>query len=351
MGLAIAAMHYTGMHAMLMDPPMRYDPALFTVSILIAVAAATAGLWAAFNLRMETLRTALWKKVGSAVLVGSAIYGMHYTGMAAASFAPDAVSTAAPRELHPFLFAGLLGLFTLLFLAATLVVSAFDAYVAGQATQRADRLSRRLVEIHDAERRALAAELHDIVGQDLSAANAELAILKTKLPVSLADQGEKISMLISESVDALRSVMVQLRPPGLDELGIAAALRWHAEAFEARTGIPVTVDADDSLPRPSPLVEDAVLRIYLEALQNIAKHAEASRVKVKLERRDGEVALSVADDGRGFAPGEVRRDEKTGWGLMIMRERAAAVGAELRIESRPGRGTRVEFVLSEDQWQ
>jgi NO-binding membrane sensor protein with MHYT domain/two-component sensor histidine kinase len=348
MGIAIAGMHYTGMAAMRMDPPIRYQPFPFGLSIAIAVAASVMALWSAFELRLETIASAFWKKAGSALVMGSGIYGMHYTGMAAAQFAPEAVSSAGSAALNPLWLAVTLGAFTLLYLTATLLVAAFDAYLSFGETQR---LSRRLVEVQDAERRSLAAELHDVVGQDLAAANAELAILKTQIPPAYAQAVEKVSMLLSESVDAIRSVMVQLRPPGLDELGLAAALRWHAEAFEGRSGIPVSVHAE-SLPKPSPEVEDAVLRIYLEALKNIEKHATANDVQVRLEARGRDIRLSVADDGRGFDPSAtLPRNEKSGWGLMIMRERAAAVGGDLRVESAAGKGTRIEFVIPQDRWQ
>jgi signal transduction histidine kinase len=145
--------------------------------------------------------------------------------------------------------------------------------------------------------------------------------------------------------------MTQLRPPGLDALGLPAALRWHAGAFESRTGIRVKVTADETLPRPSPAVEDVLLRIYIEALNNVANHAAARRVAVSLEARGDAVVTSIADQGRGIdATQRLRRDDLSGGGLMIMEERARSVGAELRIHSAPGEGTRVEFVISRDKW-
>ena len=145
--------------------------------------------------------------------------------------------------------------------------------------------------------------------------------------------------------------MTQLRPPGLDALGLPAALRWHAGAFESRTGIRVKVTADETLPRPSPAVEDALLRIYVEALNNVANHAAARRVAVSLETRGDAVVTSIADQGRGIdATQRLRRDDISGLGLMIMEERARSVGAELRIHSAPGKGTGVEFVISKDKW-
>jgi diguanylate cyclase len=94
----IAAMHYVGMAAMKMEPPIRYDPVLFALSILIAVSASIAALWCAFSLRMEYLFSVFWKKAGSAVIMGTAIYGMHYTGMAAAEFAPAALAPSSSRN-------------------------------------------------------------------------------------------------------------------------------------------------------------------------------------------------------------------------------------------------------------
>jgi signal transduction histidine kinase len=98
-------------------------------------------------------------------------------------------------------------------------------------------------------------------------------------------------------------------------------------------------------------VEDALLRIYLEALTNALKHAGARHVRVALEPRGKDIVLRVMDDGRGFDAREApRRDEAAGWGLMLMRERAAAIGAELQIHSDRGTGTRIELVLSKDKW-
>jgi len=350
-GFAIAGMHYTGMAAMRMEPPIRYAPSLLILSVLIAIAAGTVSLWSAFRLRMETLLSAFWKKAGSAAVMGVAIYGMHYTGMVAAEFAPGSVSTAAAQEFDRAALAALLGAFTLVFLMATLLLSAFEAY---RASGEVGQLSRRLVELQDAERRALAAELHDVVGQNLSALNAELAMIRQRLPAEPAAVAARLaeaSSLVKRSVEAIRSVMTRLRPPGADELGLPAALRWHASALEARTGIAVTVSADESLPRPSARTQDAVLRIYLEALNNALKHAGARQIRVSLEGADDQVRLGIEDDGRGFdASAPLRREADSGWGMMIMQERAAALGAELRVDSAPGSGTRVVFTLSKDQW-
>ena len=187
---------------------------------------------------METIFSAFQKKAGSAVIMGMAIFGMHYTGMAAAEFAPDSIGTAHPPwSINPAGLDGPIGAFTLLFLLGTLLISAHDAYRAAvsekrmtesiaeldQASGEVKRLSARLVQIQDEERRALAAELHDIVGQDLSTVNAELALLRSQLPPGApADASERLanaSALVRRSVNAVRSVMAQLRPPGVGNRG------------------------------------------------------------------------------------------------------------------------------------
>jgi NO-binding membrane sensor protein with MHYT domain/two-component sensor histidine kinase len=368
-GIAIVSMHYTGMAAMRMVPPIRYDLPLVALSILIAVAASVLALWNARRLRSESLSAAFWQRAGSAALQGSAIYGMHYTGMAAATFARGSVSAVHTRQLlNPTTLAVVLGAASLVFLMAMLLVSAYDAMRASQAERQAEKLgqavahaseeirnlSTRLVETQDAERRRLATELHDIVGQTLSALATELALIRNHLPPS-ADPDLRKSvadavMLAKQSVESVRKVMAQLRPPGLDELGLPAALRWHASAFESRTGIATQVKADESLSKPSATVEDALLRIYLEALTNIAKHAAASEVLVDLHSQGDSIALHITDDGRGFDVRTPVPGETYGWGLAIMRERAAAIGGTLRVRSAPGTGTSIEFSISKDIW-
>ena len=357
MGLGIASMHYVGMAATRMEPPIRYEPWLFSVSLLIAVAASAVALWCISRMRMATTMSAFWKKTGSALIMGSAFYGMHYTAMAAADVAPDSVSMVSPQNINAVWLAGALGGFMLLFLVATILLSAFDAHLSEchQASGDLRRCLGRLADTQDEERRLLAAELHEIVGQNLSALNAELSLIRSQLPPEaaggLSDRLTNTSALIKQGVQAVRNVMAQLRPPDLDELGLPAALRWHAAALESRAGVAVTVDADDRLPKPLPKVENVVLRVYAEALTNISKHAGAKRVGVTLESREDHVVMRIVDDGRGFdAAQPLRRNDNSGWGLMLMRERAASVAGTLRIQSAPGAGTRVEFRIPRNKW-
>src|SRR5688572_14784327 len=136
MGLGIASMHYSGMAAMQLQPSIHYDSLLFSASILIAIGASIAALWITFQLRTETTTlSAIKKKCASALVMGAAIAGMHYTGMAAANFAPDTICTVQPQDINIAWLAGAVGGFTVLFLIATLVVSVFDARSASRAAK------------------------------------------------------------------------------------------------------------------------------------------------------------------------------------------------------------------------
>lgn len=142
MGIGIASMHYTGMAAMRMSPPIQYDPLLFVASVMIAAGASLAALWIAFQLRQKFSRIAVLAKLGSALVMGLAIAGMHYTGMAAAQFAEGSVCLAAagPSGLHNETLAVLVGVATLGVLAVTLIVSAVDAHFAAHSAKLADSL-------------------------------------------------------------------------------------------------------------------------------------------------------------------------------------------------------------------
>jgi len=142
MGIGICAMHYTGMIAMQMSPAINYDPLLFMTSVIIAIAASLAALWIAFQLRQKYSLLALLAKLGSAVVMGLAITGMHYTGMAAAQFAPDSICLAADstRGMDTATLATIIGSATLIILFITMGISALDAYFAGRTAKLADAL-------------------------------------------------------------------------------------------------------------------------------------------------------------------------------------------------------------------
>jgi PAS domain S-box-containing protein len=213
----------------------------------------------------------------------------------------------------------------------------------------ADRLkttSRRLVEVQESERRLLATELHDRVGQNLTALGINLSIVAGGLPAGtkpeLAARLEDSNVLVEATVDAMRDVMAELRPHALDDYGLPAALRSLATGFSRRTGIQVAFEKEGrgaDLPKP---VDLAMFRIAQEALNNVAKHARAKRVEIAIRRRNGSAVLSVRDNGVGFDPQRVDGPRaEAGWGLLIMRERAEAVGAQFSLKAGPNSGVQV----------
>jgi len=216
----------------------------------------------------------------------------------------------------------------------------------------AAKASRRLVEVQDTERRDLANELHDLVGQNMTALNINLNIVKMESAASTSAQaGARLDdslKLVEETIENIRNVMMTLRPPVLDDYGLPGALRWYVEQFIRRTGIPASL-VEQGSPRRLPLAsEETLFRIAREALGNVAKYARAAKVTLTLDTEPEFTRLTIADDGCGFEPSACKPPAKgDGWGLMIMRERAAAIGAELTVESAPGHGTRVIVTVRE----
>lgn len=223
-----------------------------------------------------------------------------------------------------------------------------------QHTERLRALATQLAEVAEAERQQLGRELHDQVGQNLTALGINLNIVRTQLPEEAAalvrSRLDDSLSLVEQTAERIRDVMANLRPPVLDDYGLVAALHWYGEQFARRTDIAIAVEGEEPVPRLVAHVENALFRIAQEALTNVAKHAHATQVTVTVEVDGGALRLVVADDGIGFDPSTTLRaspadlaepDGDRGWGLLTMTERAEAVGGHCRIESDPSQGTRV----------
>jgi signal transduction histidine kinase len=217
-----------------------------------------------------------------------------------------------------------------------------------EARIHADQLqaiSQRVVEIQETEQRNLSAELHDRLGQDLTAINLNLHLVKDQLsPGSRSKVGPRLDdsiALVERTVEVVRDVAGALRPLVLDDYGLAVTLRSYGEQFAARTGIRVIVAAKQPVPRLQSAAEMALFRISQEALTNVLKHAKAATVRLTLTVDGESVALTIADDGCGFEAESAMDHRTRGLGLLIMQERLRAVDGSLRIESRPGAGTSV----------
>jgi PAS domain S-box-containing protein len=204
-------------------------------------------------------------------------------------------------------------------------------------------LTRRLVQAEENERRRLARELHDQVGQNLSALNINLDIvLGSMKEAALKRRLEDSLKLVDATLQSIEGVMADLRPALLDEYGLGAALAWYGEEYSQRTGIRVTVRAQDAGSALRPEAAVALFRIAQEALNNAAKHSAAKGITVQLEEKDGELVLSASDDGCGFDPAQ---GPKGRWGMTTMRERAEAAGGRLSVHSAPGKGTTVRATV------
>ena len=220
-----------------------------------------------------------------------------------------------------------------------------------QQREQLRALAARLAEVEEAERRRLARELHDQVGQTLTALGINLNIVRAQMPGESSDavrsRLEDSLALVEQTTERVRSVMAELRPPVLDDYGLVAALRWYGAQFSARTGLAVEVRGEELTPRLAAPAESALFRITQEALNNVVKHALATQMTVTVESDGGIACLVVADDGIGFDLAQrAAPNERGGWGLLNMAERAEAVGGQCRIESRPGQGTRVVVEVS-----
>jgi two-component system sensor histidine kinase UhpB len=207
-------------------------------------------------------------------------------------------------------------------------------------------LASRLVEAETAERGRLALELHDRVGQSLTALGINFSLLRVQVADAVPGAAWRLDFLqslIEDTIACVRDVMADLRPPMLDDYGPMSALRSWVKHLPSLSPVEIRIDSDDPKPRvPGPL-ENGLFRIAQEALNNVVKHAEATRATVSLDIDATSVRLVITDDGRGFippAPGDPIADEPR-WGLLSMTERARAVGGRLTVESQPGHGTRI----------
>jgi PAS domain S-box-containing protein len=204
-------------------------------------------------------------------------------------------------------------------------------------------LSAAAHSIREQEQRRMAREIHDELGQSLTALKMDVAWMLGNLSAGSPSLTEKLDTMqaqLDETVAATRRISADLRPLMLDDLGLIPAAEWLAQTFSERTGIPCKLHIrppDIELAEPH---ASTLYRILQESLTNVARHAKASEVDVVIEQTDGALTLSVKDDGRGFSQAEARA-QKT-YGLLGVRERTLLLGGDASVTSEPGRGTTVD---------
>ena len=209
--------------------------------------------------------------------------------------------------------------------------------------QRLQAVSRQLFLVQDNERRLLARELHDTVGQELTALSLNLSIVRSSIPEHvLANVGRRLDdsqNLLEEATQHLRNVMGELRPPGLEELGVLRAMKEHARQVTERTGLKIVVSGVETKGRFSLSTAIAIYRIAQEALNNVVKHAAATEAAIELSEGNGMISLTIADNGKGIDTS--LPNNTSGMGMTTMRERAESIGGHLRILSTIGKGTQI----------
>ena len=212
-------------------------------------------------------------------------------------------------------------------------------------------LLRRVVAAQEAERQRIARELHDETGQALTAIGLGLRGISTTLAND--EKGVKnlrqLETLAARSLDELQRLISDLRPSHLDDLGLPAALRWYAGEIQNRVPLEIAVQVRGEERQIPSVVKTTVFRVAQEALNNVIKHARANKVNIRLDYAAEVVGLQVEDDGCGFDNDRIDTPERRAWGLIGMEERASLLGGQLRVDSSPGAGTRVEVRIPYNQ--
>jgi PAS domain S-box-containing protein len=218
-----------------------------------------------------------------------------------------------------------------------------DITAVKKAQEQLRRLSVSVMESQEKERTAIARELHDELGQLLTALQMDLVSIQNRLKYKDPKVDERIgtmSKLIDETIEEVRSMAIRLRPGVLDTLGLVDALEWYTTDFEKRTGTTCIFSHCD-VPSIKDTLATAAYRIAQEALTNVTRHAAAKQVNVNLNAENGILSLSVVDDGRGFNIAVLSENEALG--VAGMRERATLVGGGLEVRSQMDKGTEVHF--------
>ena len=205
--------------------------------------------------------------------------------------------------------------------------------------RRLAELTEHLQTSIEQERAAIAREIHDDIGGALTAVRFDVAwIGRHSADPALQEHAASAAEMLQHAIGASQRIMMNLRPPVLEQ-GLVAAVQWLAAGFERRTGVPARVVSSSEAIHTAPDVQLVAYRTAQEALTNIAKHAQPTKVQIDLSDCEGVLTLEVADDGRGIAP--EMRDKPKAFGLRGLHERARTVGGWLDISSRPGHGTSV----------
>ena len=203
--------------------------------------------------------------------------------------------------------------------------------------------------IREEERTEIARDIHDDLGQQLTAVKIALYRLSKQVAAdTTAEEGiRSVIEMIGKGIESIRRISTQLRPVILHDLGLVEAMKWQIEEFEKRFGIPVKAWFNGAAQEIEPKIAINVFRMFQETLTNIARHSGATQVEVRFEADGERIMLEVADDGKGLNTAEIKT--KRTFGLLGMKERALMIGGEFGIEGQPGKGTRIRIKVPIDK--
>ena len=221
-----------------------------------------------------------------------------------------------------------------------------------ESNVRLRELSRKLAEVQESERRALSRELHDLIGQNLTALSVNLGFIETQFDAQtrhrVAAQLKDSRTLLADTITIVRNMITDLRPVALEEYGLLPALRAYARSVQGRSGLAIRVIGDDDAIRLPAEAELTLFRVAQEAVTNVVSHARAQNIWITFTRASGLARLTIADDGVGFDPKAIASmNAHSHIGLLAMQERTTGLGGRFEVESAPGNGTRVRVELPE----
>ncbi len=227
------------------------------------------------------------------------------------------------------------------------VITVWDITESKQMEDQLHALAARLQTVREEERTRISREIHDEFGQALTSLKFDLALLVKNIPaenISALDKAKSMKQYIDKTIHLIRRISTELRPPILDDFGLKAALEWQAQDFQNKTGI--LCELKSGLKEKLPMEREksiSVFRIFQEALTNVARHAAASRVTIEFHQKKNILSMQIKDNGRGITDDDIMK--KTSLGIMGMKERAFAMNGEFAIQSKPGKGTLVKFIM------
>ncbi len=204
-------------------------------------------------------------------------------------------------------------------------------------------LTQYIEKVRENERVAISRELHDDLGQALTAIKIDMATIRRNVyNVEVVAKINRVSALLNETIKTVQNITSQLRPQIIDDLGIQTAIEWYTDEYTERTGLEVFLNLDPVI-TISPTASLNIFRIMQESLTNIARHSMATRVDIELNKSGDSIKLRITDNGIGIVESEI--NSKMSYGILSMKERATATGGTFTINSRDSNGTLIELNL------